>query len=109
MDNNTPAQKRFVSYLRKRDPGLSETDIAKLLGDMKRFVKVIKKVYTEPQARIYYRERLVGEKIHKDRVVETDLQEVMKLVDRSVNKPKDLLLLGRKLYKAVNDDIHKRR
>ena len=109
MSNQTPAQKKFATYLRKRDPTLSETDIAKLLGDMKRFVRVIKKVYIEPQARIYYKERLVNKKIHKDRVVETDLQEVMKLVDRSVNEPKDLLLLGRKLYKAVNDDIHKRR
>lgn len=83
MENDSPAKKRLKKYLLKRNPNLSEKELSSLLHDIRRFVSVVQKIYSEPQAHIYFKETKVnGQKI-KNKIIETDIEEVGKLVKKT--------------------------
>ena len=84
MAEYTPAQKKLISYLKKRDPNLSDKEIPSLLNSFKRFVNLAIKIYTEPQARVTYKDRKKGEKIKKDRIFNTDMGELSKVMDKKL-------------------------
>lgn len=86
MDDNSPAKKKLIKYLLKRNPNLEETEIASQLNSIKRFVKVVQKIYTEPQAKIYFKEFEENEKKVKKRIIETTPDELSKL-NRGTDKP----------------------
>lgn len=98
MINNTPAQKKLISYLKKRDPSLTDKEIPTLLNSIKRFVNLTRKIYTEPQARVTYKDRKVGGKIKKDRIFNTDLNELSKVMGK---KPEPINNVMQKFHKAV--------
>lgn len=86
MIGDTPAKKRLISYLLKRDPTLTEIDITSQLIGINRFVKIVQKIYTEPQATISFKEFEVDGKKVKKRLIETTLEELSKL-NRGTDKP----------------------
>jgi hypothetical protein len=99
MDNSSKAQKKFVTHLIKRDPKLSETDIPPLLNSFKRFVKVVQKLYTEPQAQITIK--------NKQRIITTDLEEFRKVITKGEG-PQSFSKTFDKLNKAVTKDKYGR-
>lgn len=107
MDKQTPAQKRFVSHLMKRDPKLSEKDIPLLLNSFKRFVKVVQKLYTEPQAQITIKDFKENGKVIRKRIISTDLEEFKKVFDK--DKPRqNLTETFLKFNKSVTKDKYGR-
>lgn len=86
MENDSPAKKRLKKYLLKRNPSLSEQGLSSLLHDIRRFVSTVQKIYTEPQAHIFFKESKVNGKKIKDRIIETDIEEVGKLI-KGTNGP----------------------
>ncbi len=57
MSSVSKAQQKFVAFLKKKDPNLTDKDVYSLLDGFKRFVKVVHKIYTEPQAQFTIKER----------------------------------------------------
>lgn len=107
MDNSSKAQKKFATHLMKRDPKLSEKDIPPLLNSFKRFVKVVQKIYTEPQAQITIKDFKVKGKVVRKRIISTDLEEFKKVFDK--DKPRqDLIETFRKFHKSVTKDKYGR-
>jgi len=107
MDNSSKAQKKFATHLMKRDPKLSEKDIPPLLNSFKRFVKVVQKIYTEPQAQIIIKDFKENGKIVRKRIINTDLEEFKKVFDKG--KPRqDLIETFRKFHKSVTKDKYGR-
>jgi hypothetical protein len=82
MDKSTPAQRKLISFLSKRNPSLSKKEIYRVLNSLKRFVILTAKIYTEPQARITYKDRVVGNKISKDRIFTTNMRELTKVMEK---------------------------
>ncbi|MBU1117557.1 hypothetical protein KKD37_01180 [Patescibacteria group bacterium] len=99
MNNQSPAQNKFISHLLKRDPKLGEKDIPPLVNSFKRFVKVVQKIYTEPQAQIIIK--------NKKRIITTDIKEFKKVFDKD-NPKQDLLDTFRKFHKSVTKDKYGR-
>lgn len=99
MDNTSKAQKKFGTHLMKRDPKLSEKDIPPLLNSFKRFVKVVQKIYTEPQAQITIK--------NKQRIITTDLEEFRKVIIKGKG-PQSFSETFDKLNKAVTKDKYGR-
>ena len=93
MATYTPAQKKLVNHLMKRNPDLSEKELGSLLGSIRRFVTVVQKIYTEPQAQIKI--------IDKKRIIDTDLEEFRKVLGNeksiSINKA----------FKDFNEEVTK--
>ena len=79
----TPPQKKLIAYLKKRYPDLSDKDIPVVLNDIKRFVKVVQKIYTEPQSQITIREVEKDGKKVKQKVFTVDLDEFGKAIDKT--------------------------
>lgn len=98
MADTTPAQRKLIAYLKKRDPKLSEKEIQSLLSDFKRFVNVTWRIYKEPQARVSYRDRMIDEKVVKDRIFTTNMEEVSKVMDGKAQPLEEVL---RKFHKSV--------
>lgn len=77
----------------KRNPDLSEKELGSLLGSIRRFVTVVQKIYTEPQAQIKI--------IDKKRIIDTDLEEFRKVLGNeksiSINKA----------FKDFNEEVTK--
>jgi len=107
MDNPTTAQKKFVSYLKKRDPSVTDKDIPHLLSSFKRFVKVVQKIYTEPQAQVTIKDFKENGKNVRKKVFTTDIKELKKVFDKKEG-PHDLLEVMRKLDKSLNKDKYDR-
>lgn len=85
-NDSTPATTKLKAYLKKQHPEVEDKDIPHLLSDIRRFVTVVQKIYTEPQAQIKYKEKKVNGKIVKYRVVETDIEEFGKVRGKSEKK-----------------------
>ncbi len=86
MNNDTPAKRKLLSYLKKHHPSIVDSEIPLLLHNIERFVLVIQKIYTEPQAKISFKEvKENGIKIKK-RFIETNIEELKK-VKRKPNEP----------------------
>jgi len=101
MADTTPTQRKLIAYLKKRDPKLSEKEILSLLGDFKRFVDVTWRIYKEPQARVSFRDRIVDEKVVKDRIFTTNMEEISKVMVSKVQPLEEVL---RKFNKSVTKD-----
>lgn len=57
---------------------VSEKEMLSVAVDLKRFVRVVHRIVTEPQFRVYYKENKSGKKVRKQKVVETDIKEFKK-------------------------------
>lgn len=98
LGKNTPTKKRLLGKIDRYCPGLNEKETADLLIGIKKFVKVVQRMRTEPQFLITYKDIEENGKIEKYRIIETDLEELAKVLDR----PQDSILLAmRKLSKFV--------
>lgn len=86
QEDNSPAQKKLINHLLKRDPKLTEKELSSLLSSIKRFVTVVQKIYTEPQAKIYLKDVVENGKKVKKRFVETNIEELLK-VKRDAGEP----------------------
>lgn len=78
-----PNAKKFVHYLRGRYP-IDDKEIPEILSSLKRLVKVVQKIITEPQAQISYPERKEKGGTIKTRLIKTDIEEFTKALG---NKP----------------------
>lgn len=94
---DTPAKKKLVKYLLRRDSSLNENSVEPILSDLARFVKVVHKIYTEPQAQISYKTkdeidwryiRMDYEELKKvwDKNPSLSFQEAIKLFNKIVTK-----------------------
>jgi hypothetical protein len=99
--NDTPAKKKLITYLKQQHPNVEDNDIPPLLSDIKRFVTVVQKIYTEPQAQIKFKEKKVNGKIVKYKVVETDIEEFGKVRGKNETKIPIIEAIHR-FNKAVN-------
>lgn len=86
MDNNTPAKRKLISYIRENNPDIANESLSDLLNGIERFVNVVQKIYIEPQANIKIIEEKIGNKTIKKRIITTDLNEVRKVIDKSKQK-----------------------
>lgn len=93
MADNTLAQKKLISFLKKRHPSLSEKELVETLTGLKRFVNVVRKIYTEPQAQIKI--------IDKKKIVSTDLEEFKKVLGRNKSMPLE------EAFKSLNSAVEK--
>jgi hypothetical protein len=107
MDNLSKSQKKFVTHLMKRNPKLSEKDIPPLLSSFKRFVKVVQKIYTEPQAQIIIKDFKENGKVVRKRIISTDLEEFRKVITKGKG-PQLFSKTFDKLNKAVTKDKYGR-
>ena len=105
MADTTPAQRKLITYLKKREPKLSEKDIQSLLGDFKRFVNLTWKIYKEPQARVSYRDKVVEGKVVKDRIFTTNMEEISKVMEGKVQPFEEVM---RKFHKSVSKGKNER-
>lgn len=87
MTDITPAKKKLIIFLKKQHPEIEDKNIPLLLNNIRRFVAVVHKIYTEPQARIYFKvfKDNDGKKITK-RVMDTNIEELKK-IKREPNEP----------------------
>ncbi len=83
----------------KRDPSLKEKDTPSLLNDFKRFVTVVQKIYTEPQAQITIK--------NGKRIINTDLEEFRKVIAKGKG-PQSFSETFGKLNRAVTKDKYGR-
>jgi hypothetical protein len=83
----------------KRDPSLKEKDTPFLLNDFKRFVTVVQKIYTEPQAQITIK--------NDKRIINTDLEELRKVITKGKG-PQSFKTIFNKFNKAVTKDKYGR-
>lgn len=103
MTGKTPAQRKLVSYIQKCDPSLSDKDLATILNGIKRFVNLARRIYTEPQARVTYKDIKDGKKIIKQRIFNVDLHELAKVNNKSKQEPVDVNTF-RKLHSSLVGD-----
>ena len=107
MDNTSKAQNKFATHLMKRDPKLDEKDIPPLLSSFRRFVKVVQRIYTEPQAQITIKDFKENGKIVRKRIISTDLEEFRKVITKGKG-PQSFSKSFDKLNKAVTKDKYGR-
>ncbi len=111
------AKQSLIKHLKTINPKLTDTEIPEIINGIDRFVKLVQKIYTEPQAHIYIKENRaeIGKnkkgksiyKITKTRMIDADLTELNKVRDKS-NKKEDLLDTVRKFHKIVTKDKYGR-
>ena len=85
-NNDTPAKKKLIAFLKKQHPEVEDKDIPNILNDIRRFVTVIQKIYSEPQAKVYYKDVSDGGRKVKNRYIDTNIEELMKLT-KGTGKP----------------------
>jgi len=110
MVSNTqksPAKNRVSSYLRKRYPQIKENDFSTLLSDIERFVRVVQKIYTEPQAQITIRDYEEKGKIVHKKVHSASFEELQKVFDKD-KKEQNLIDSMRTFHKSVTKDKYGR-
>jgi hypothetical protein len=107
MTNKSRAQNKFEAYLMRWDHNLSEKDIPSLLNSFKRFVKVVQKLYTEPQAQITIKDFKENGKVVRKRIITTDLIEFRKVITKGKG-PQSFSETFEKLNKAVSKDKYGR-
>lgn len=107
MIKQSSAKTKFIKYLKKRDPKLSDKQVPHLLNNFQRFVRVVQKIYTEPQAQITIKEFKEEGKIVRKRVITTDLEEFRKVIIKGKG-PQSFSKTFGKLNKAVTKDKYGR-
>lgn len=83
MSDSIKARKKFAVFLKKRHPELKDEELPLLLNNINRFVKVVQKIYTEPQYQSRIKEKKIDGKVIKYSVIDTDLEEFSKVKDKS--------------------------
>lgn len=74
--------KKIINFLRQKYPELKDKEIPSLLNDIKRFVLVIQKIYTEPQYQRKIIEKTVEGKIVKVNTINIPLEEFAKVMGK---------------------------
>lgn len=98
MDKTSPAQEKFIRYLHKRYPTLSNKEAPMVLNSIKRFVDLTRKIYTEPQAIVKYKDNESNGKKIKDRVFNTTVDEVEKARKKDTDKLLELMRNAHKTF-----------
>ena len=96
---DTEAKTKLIKHLKKRNPQLSEQDLSLVLESFRRFVLVMQKIYSEPQAQVIYKQ--IKKKDY--RIINTDLEELSKVLDHKKNS-EPIRDVFEKLRKAVTKD-----
>lgn len=79
--NLSPAAKKFAKYLVKKDPTLKSKDVPGALDSVRRFVRVVQRINTEPQ--VY--QRFVYTQGSRKLVRELSYEEFLKLKGKKKN------------------------
>lgn len=74
-----PAKKRLIARISQDLPNLTKKEQNQTLRGIVRFVNVIKKIHTEPQAEITIKETMEEGKIVRTRNINFDYAEILKL------------------------------
>lgn len=90
--------------MKKRDPNLTEKELSTLLNGIRRFVVVVQKIYTQPQAQTKYKEVVENGIKTKNRIIETDKEELSK-VTRGRGKP--IIETFREFNERITGDKYK--
>jgi len=98
LERTSPAKEKLIIKIKKRNPNFSEKDVLSILNGIKRFVDLTRKIYTEPQARITYKDVRVKGKIVKDPTYHTDIEEVAKVMEKPAEPIREVM---KKFYKSV--------
>lgn len=80
--SNTSSKDKLTAYLKERSK-VTDKEIPPLLKEIRRFVAVVHKIYTEPQYQTRIKEKKVDGKIVKYTVIDTDLEEFAKIKGKS--------------------------
>ncbi len=107
MNKDSVAERKLTSYLLRKDPKLTERDLSSLLNDFRRFVKVVHKIYTEPQAQFQIVEKEIKGKVTKLRVINTDIKELKKVLNKD-EKSLSIEETFKRFNKAVTKDKYGR-
>lgn len=93
----TSSRQRLISHLKKRDPKLTDDDASQVVSSLKRFVILVQKLYTQPQAELLYKDRKVDGKKIRVLTINTNIDELAKVT----NGPTPIQVAMNKLMKAV--------
>lgn len=106
LGKNTPTKKKLLSKIHQHYPDLDEKETANMLISIKRFVNVVRKMRTEPQLQIIYKDVEYGGKIGKHRIIQTDIEELAKVAEKNDNNIKPAL---DKLFEYLPKQKHGKR
>lgn len=107
MNDKSPAQNKLIKYIKSKDPKASDIEVTKILNDLEKFVKVIQKIYIEPQVNFKVQKLKINGKTLKRKSIVLNMEELKKVRDRSkVQEP--LVDVLRRLYKIVTKDKYGR-
>ena len=88
LDNNSPTKKKLIAQFRKRDPTLTDEEISRLLNSTRRFVDLVRKIRSEPQIQIRYKQKALP-RINKGkrkkqnlRIIDTHIEDIGKILDK---------------------------
>jgi hypothetical protein len=80
LGENTPAKRKLIKTIKRKDPSISETELNKVLSGIKRFVTLSQKIINEPQANFAYKTKTKKGKKYKFRYIKTDMVEIGKIM-----------------------------
>lgn len=72
-------KKKLISKIHKHYPNLDDKEMSTVLSNIKKFVVLIQRIKTEPQAQIIYKEKQINGRTIKDRIIQTDIEELAKV------------------------------
>lgn len=75
-------KKKLISKIQKQYPNLNGKELSNVLSNIKRFVVLVQRLKTEPQAQIIYKETEINGKTVKQRMIQTDIEELVKVADK---------------------------
>jgi hypothetical protein len=73
------AKKKLVAKIQKQLPHIGNKELRDTLQGIKRFVSLVQKIRTEPQAQIIYSEKKIAGRIVRTRETNIDYQEFIKV------------------------------
>lgn len=76
--SNSPIKKKLISKIRNHYPNLNEKEVSNILSNIKKFVVLVQRIQTEPQAQILYKEKKTDGQSVKNRIIQTDVEELVK-------------------------------
>lgn len=83
-NSDSTTKKKLIAQFRKRDPTLTDEEISRLLNSTRRLVNLVRRMRSEPQVQIRYKQRkLRGVKKKLDlRIIDTHIEELGKILDK---------------------------
>lgn len=79
----------------------TKEELPQVISDLIRFVKVTHEIITEPQAKISYKDEVIGGKIVKTKIKETSLAELKKIMVKQKSQPLN------KVLREFNESVDK--